>query len=139
MDLDPEPQERGEIELLNRLMPCDHLECNDCFQSYHKQTGKTCCPVCQLEIRSLSIINVEHLTESAQFDISEFVSSEKKETGSTRSTSAEHDQSLFDSFDHQYFETEVSNLIHLRKTVEHERFHSRRFIERYTSERELEW
>ena len=36
----------GESTLLNRLLPCKHLECNECFLSYHKENGKLQCPLC---------------------------------------------------------------------------------------------
>ena len=46
---------------------------------------------------------------------------------------------MFESFDHQYFEHEISKLIQLRTVVEHERFHGRRNLPGHTSARDIEW
>jgi hypothetical protein len=95
--------------------------------------------VCQSEISQITILNSLHLTESTTFPIGEFLDSSASRGGSSETCSSHPDQNLFDSFDHYYFEQEIKNLIHLTKTVEHERFHSRRNFKNYTSSRELEW
>lgn len=70
------------------------------------------------------------MTESMKFEMKEFLAmhnlSSSPEVVIDGKTSTPNDEAaVYDSFDHQYFETEIKNLIRLRDTVEQERFHSR--------------
>ena len=51
---------QGNGDLVNRLLPCDHLQCNLCFINYQKRANKVKCPVCQ--------VNITHVTPTATLD-----------------------------------------------------------------------
>jgi len=73
-------------------------------------------------IDQVTIINTYSLTESEPFSIQEFVDKDKpREEGKNNAN--------FDSFDHQYFHSEIAKLVKLREIIEQERFHSRRYIQ----------
>ena len=107
------------VDLINRLVPCGHLQCNACFVKYHQ--NKACCPVCQQAITHTSLINSMTLTESSV--LSPFL---QDEIASLQQMNGGQDADIFQSFDHQYFQVEIKNMIRLRDTIEHERFFTRR-------------
>ena len=77
-------------ELVSRLVPCGHLECNTCFVSYHQNINKLHCPLCQAVITHTSIINSECLTEATV--INPFTTSSKAFVAPY--------EDMFNSFDH---------------------------------------
>ena len=68
--------------LVNRLMPCNHLQCNTCFVHYQVKESKSKCPVCQVPIERTSIINIKTMTESNPIEIQEYFASKRMEVGS---------------------------------------------------------
>ena len=105
-------QSESNIELVNRLIPCNHLQCNTCFVHYQVKEAKTKCPVCQVQIVATSIINCKTLTESKHFEIKEYFAAKNGECegqgdasqnggGSSANPTAAYDDShLYESFDH---------------------------------------
>ena len=116
--------------LINRLIPCNHLECNSCFIGYHQKLGKQNCPVCCKPIEKYTILNGMTLTDSNALTL---------ETAGTLIEETTTTEAIYESFDHQYFETEIANLVHLRDTVENERFFSRRLLDAHSASRHHEW
>ena len=92
------------------------------------------------------------MTESQPFEMSEFINSYpnnlkndktinevlRESIGAISNTHQDDHSTMFESFDHQYFEQEVQSLIKLRDLTEQERFNSRRYLPAHSTSRMLE-
>lgn len=103
--------------------------------------------MCQVKIERYSIVNAKTKTESDEFamelgkaEMEGLTAGELLRLEAGGNGGQGDDSNLFESFDHQYFEQEVHNLIDLRGRVERERFYSRGGASRSSiGDNSLEW